>query len=237
MSAASETKIFGIKLGVDPKWVVGGLILIAAAVLFFNSRSSDSDSGAGTAANTGFHPLPNAAVTAGRSRRLNRRVRPNASNDRGVLRIKPVDATRGDIDPTLRLDLLARLQTVPEAKVTRSLFELQAAEPSLEKIKELNVKVTPAPIVTAPPPPQAVAPMMPQVNIPLKFYGFVKPAGRSSVNRGLFLEGDNVVVATEGDMVDHRYLVVELTAASARLSDTQLKQEQTLPLTPATNVP
>jgi len=47
----------------------------------------------------------------------------------GVLRIRPVDATRGDIDPTLRLDLLERLQKVPQAKVTRSLFELQAVAP------------------------------------------------------------------------------------------------------------
>lgn len=237
MSAASETKIFGIKVGVDPKWIVGGLIAIALIVLYFNLHtSSDGDSGASTAT-SGFHPLPSPGVMPNRTARANRRLRSNIGSDRGVLRIRPVDASRGDIDPTLRLDLLARLQHVAPAKVTRSLFELQAAPaPSLEKIRQLNQKVMPAPIAPVNP-AQAQAAMPPQVNIPLKFYGFVKPAGRSSVNRGLFLEGDNVIVANEGDLVDHRYLVVELTPGSARMSDTQMKQEQTLPLTPASNTP
>ena len=70
------------------------------------------------------------------------------------------------------------------------------------------------------------------VNIPLKFYGFAKPANKGELNRGLFLEGDNVIVASEGELVDHRYLVVELTPTSARMEDVQVKQRQDLPIVP-----
>jgi hypothetical protein len=81
--------------------------------------------------------------------------------------------------------------------------------------------------------------MAPQVNIPLKFYGFANPAaqGPGKGKQGLFLEGDNVVVASEGELVDHRYLVVELTPVTARLEDTQLKQGQTLPVVPEAKLP
>ena len=75
--------------------------------------------------------------------------------------------------------------------------------------------------------------------IPLKYYGFEKPAQSvvnpnvaSTVgnNRGFFLDGDNVLVASEGEVLKQRYLVVELTPNSARLEDTQMKQGQTLPV-------
>jgi len=80
----------------------------------------------------------------------------------------------------------------------------------------------------------------PVVSIPFKYYGYAKPSpnqspgdARSAGNRGFFLDGDNVLVASEGETLKLRYLVVELTPTSARLEDTQLRQGQTLPVTPA----
>ena len=86
--------------------------------------------------------------------------------------------------------------------------------------------------------------------IPLKYYGYVRPAETVanakqpngvnnrpktpanvvSANRGFFLDGDNVLVASEGDLLKQRYLVVALTPNSARLEDTQLRQGETLPV-------
>lgn len=80
------------------------------------------------------------------------------------------------------------------------------------------------------------------VAIPLKYYGYVKPSQTQPVpkqpntvsnNRGFFLDGDNVLVASEGEVLKQRYLVVELTPNSARLEDTQLRQGQTLPVVAA----
>jgi hypothetical protein len=83
-----------------------------------------------------------------------------------------------------------------------------------------------------PPNPIPAAPAAPVVNIPFKYYGFVKPGSKGETNRGFFLDGDNVIVASEGELLKQRYLVVALTPNSARMEDTQLKQGQTLPLVP-----
>jgi hypothetical protein len=52
-------------------------------------------------------------------------------------------------------------------------------------------------------------------------------------DQGLFLDGDSVVVGSEGETVMKRYLVVALTPTSARLEDTQLRKGQTLQVVPA----
>ncbi len=70
------------------------------------------------------------------------------------------------------------------------------------------------------------------LNIPLKFYGFVRPVGKGKSNQGFFLDGDNILIASEGEVLKGRYLVVALTPNSARLEDTQLKKGQTLAVVP-----
>ena len=234
MSAASQTKIFGISVGVDPKILVGGLFAVALLLYFAfgrNEGSSSSTSNPAPAANSvASTALPGATnATARRTNRRNRNA--GALVDRGVLRIRPVDATHGDIDPTLRIDMLQRLRKVAEAPPSRSLFEIGEAAPSDAAIQKVNKVIMPAPVqsaVTA----ASLSPPPVQANIPLKFYGFVKSARRSATNRGLFLDGDNIVVASEGDVIDGRYLVVSLTSQQASMEDTQIKQGQTLPVVP-----
>ena len=237
MSAASQTRVFGIKIGVDPKIFVGGLFAVAL-LLFFVYGRSDTGSSSGTpapASTSGVANAPQNFPGNAATRQQHKRNRSEAAiTDRGVLRIRPVDATRGDIDPTLRMDMLQRLKHVPEPTVGRSLFEVGEAAPTLEAIQKVNQKIVPG--LVQPPSPQmaaaAAAAAAPHADIPLKFYGFVKTARRSASSRGLFLDGDNVVVASEGDMINGRYLVVTLTAQDARMEDTQMKQGQTLPVVP-----
>ena len=69
-------------------------------------------------------------------------------------------------------------------------------------------------------------------NIPYKYYGFAKSMDGGGPNRGFFLNGDDILVASEGDLLQQRYLVVQLNPASARLEDTQMKMGQTLPVVP-----
>jgi hypothetical protein len=229
MRASTGTKIFGIQLKLDPKILVGGLIALAVVIFWLNSRSDDVPSTSVGMPRAEVAPVT-PAPTAGRSK-ASKRNRPVA-NDRGVLKIRPVDPTRGDMDPTLRLDLLARLQSVPQPKSGRSLFEIgpSAADAASGAMPGAPKTGPTIPVVAPPPPP--ITPQPPQVNIPLKFYGFVRPAGTGQTNRGLFLDGDNVSVASEGELIDHRYLVRELTPTNARLEDTQMKQGQLLPVVP-----
>lgn len=225
MSAAVHTKIFGLKIGVDPKILVGGLIVVAVALFWYNSRSDDEDTGGTTAS---AHRAAAPASTTAKPRATAARRSTN-TGDRGTLRLRPIDATRGDVDPTLRLDLLTRLRALPPEEGGRNLFELGPAPPTAAELAKKAPIITPQPL---PVHPASAARVAPAFNIPLKYYGFVKSSDKAETNRGLFLDGDNVLVGSEGQVLMQRYMVVELTAASARLEDVQAKQGETLSVVP-----
>jgi hypothetical protein len=228
MKAATGTKIFGMRVGVDPKLLVGGLVVLAGFMFWYNSGGDDTPSTTAAARHSESPSVPALSASA-RSKNARRN---RVTNDRGVLRIRPVDASRGDIDPTLRLDFLARLQSVEQAKAGRSLFEIGPDPVAVAAALPPVPKGPVIPVVSQQTVAGPVQALPPQVNIPLKFYGFVRPAQKGQNSRGLFLEGDNILIAAEGELIDHRYLVRELNAATARLEDTQIKQGQTLPVVP-----
>jgi hypothetical protein len=232
MAAPAETRIFGMRIGLDPKILVGILVVVAGAIFWYNTRSDDESTPAAASANRGVsspaQPLAPPRVIAPR--------RTRTTNDDATLRLRPIDASRGDVDPTLRLDLLARLQNVQPETSGRSLFEVGPAPLSPADQKMLKNP----PVVPKVPPQPAVAvagPMIPTeqpLNIPLKYYGFVKTDEKNpGNNQGLFLDGDNIVVGSEGETIMNRYLIVSLTPTSARLEDPQLKKGQTLSVVPA----
>lgn len=228
MSAASGTRIFGIRLGIDPKFLVGGILVFAALLFWYNSRGDDE--GPGTPANA-VRPATPPAVAMPKSHIASIR-RSTSSNDRGTLRLRAIDPTRGDVDPTLRLDLLQRLQALDEVPGGRSLFDLG---PTPAQVAAMEAQMH-GPLI----PPKPIAPVVTTsvntgpapLNIPLKFYGYAKPVDSRETSRGFFMDGDNVLVATEGEVLKQKYKVLELTAKSARLEDIQLRQQETLPVVP-----
>lgn len=229
MSAAAQTKVFGIRLGIDPKILVVGLTAIAAAIFWFNSHGGDERSTASVMHADQASPVASAVTNKGRGQADRRR---GARLDRGTLRLRPVDATRGDIDPTLQLDFLSRLSKVQAPTSMRNLFE---AGPVIQTgATGVPNRVIP---VTAPTPALPIRPIYPispeiAANIPYKYYGFAKPLNTGDGNRGFFMEGDNVLVAVEGQVLENRYLVVQLTPNDARIEDTQVKLGKTLPVVP-----
>lgn len=232
MSSANATRIFGIKVAVDPRFLIGGLVAIAAVLFWYNSRSEDVSAPSSVSS----RPAPSAGTestttgTGTAKRAVPPRRSGQASSDRGVLRMRPVDATRGDIDPTLHLGLLSRLRAVDEGKVGRSVFEIG---PAPQAADTAPIKAPQIPVGPVTPPPAVPTNVPPQVNVPFKYYGYVKPGETGEANRGLFLdESNNVVVAAEGQTIKGRYLVVELTQRQARVEDTQVRQSKDLPVMP-----
>ena len=147
--------------------------------------------------------------------------------------LKPKNIDTASIDPTLRLDLLAKVKTVEVETGTRSLFEIAAAPPEEIKVKEpekiaiARLFVGPEPPKKAEPPPEPKAPP-----IPLKFYGFVNKS-KVGDKRAFFLDGEDIVIAGEGDMIKKRYKIVRIGVNSAVVEDTEFKggnNQQTLPL-------
>jgi hypothetical protein len=132
--------------------------------------------------------------------------------------------------------VLERVKNVPPATGSRNLFDTsaEAVAQNLPQMPKNPPKIIPGP---QPDNPAAVAnnapPPPPPFSIPLKYYGFVRPTGHAlDGSRGFFLDGDNILVGGEGDVLEKRFLIVALTANSARLEDTQAKQGQDLPVTP-----
>jgi hypothetical protein len=223
-AARGGTTIFGIRLGIDPKILLGAFFALALALYWFNSRADEEGhTPAGTQ-----HSQGSAAPAASRARAA---ARSRSQNDRGTLRLRPVEGARGDIDPTLRLDLLERVRAVRPETGVRNLFEGGAAlAQNLPPIPKTSPMIPRA----LPTGPNAMTPanLNLTLHLPFKYYGFARPSSKDDANRGFFMEGDNILVAAEGDMLERRYLIVALTPNSAKVEDTQLKQGQDLAVTP-----
>lgn len=225
-------------LGAEPKkiGVLVGLILIAAYFLFSNRNPAEQTAAPVRATNTN---APEPLRTVGRNNnRLAGKNGRGASNNprefRPTFRTKDIDPSK--VDPTLHLALLEKLKTVAVEGGTRSLFdvgnppapvELKVKEPAkIEIAKAAPTPATPPAKVEPVTPPEPKAPP-----IPLKFYGFVNPP-KAGIKRAFFLDGEDIVIAGEGDTIKKRYKIVRIGVNSATVEDTQFKSnnQQTLPL-------
>jgi hypothetical protein len=226
-ASAKSTRIFGKRIPVDPKILVSGLIGLAAILFFFNSRSDEAST-----AFAASRPAPAAVPIVQARYRTIPKIRRTSSKDRETLRVERIDPSKGDIDPTLRLNLLARLQQSSPVSGGRNLFEFEAAPVSKADQAILdNPPVVPKvePVSLAPPLP--AAPELPPIAV--KYYGFVKSKDGVQTQKGLFLDGDHLMIGSEGEMLAHRYRVVQLTSTTARLEDVDVKNGETLTVVPA----
>jgi hypothetical protein len=131
------------------------------------------------------------------------------------------------IDPTLRLDLLAKVQAVGLAGGGRNLFQF-GADPTPQK-PEPKILVSPMLPAVNPNAPPVEPPKPPPPPIALKFYGYAGNAP-SGAKRVFFLDGDDIFVAAEGDLVKSRYKVVRVGVNSVVVEDAQYHNQQTFAL-------
>jgi hypothetical protein len=163
------------------------------------------------------------------------RVRSGDSGFHPVLRKKGEEKNRIDplaMDPTLRRDRLKKVQAVNLAGGSRNLFQYGTPPPAKADLpKGDEPKVVPTMFVgpKQPPPPPPPAPPAPPPPIPLKFYAFwvSRDDGRKTA---CFLDGEDIVMASEGETLKRRYRVVRINPASVVMEDLEVKKQQTLPL-------
>lgn len=229
-------------LGAEPKKlaVLGGLVLIGGYFYFSNRTPSDSG-GSTPASSLRSVPAADVPVTLQRNALNKARARAQQRNSQQLefhptLKFKDGQLDRANIDPTLRLDLLEKVQNVKIDNVSRSLFETLAAPPvevaNIPKLEKIIPKFEPFGPPLPPQPPKAVAKVEPPPPpIPLKFYGFINPVKTVGTKRAFFLDGDDIIVANEGELIKNRYKIVRIGINSADVEDTQFKNHrQTLPL-------
>jgi hypothetical protein len=224
-------------LGADRKRlaVLGGLVVLLGVVYFLN-RTPDSGAPQPQAASNlpndpaALKQMPSPAPAPVLAQRQTARRSETAIEDFKPSFKLPEGTDVSRIDPTLKLDLMAKLRDLPLEGGERSLFDFGAPPkpktppPPVEPIKP----VTPAPAPSTPAVPAApVKPPPPP--IPLKFYGYVNPS-RGGLRQAFFLDGDDIFVAGENDMIRNRFKVIRIGVNSAVVEDTTNKNQQTLPL-------
>jgi hypothetical protein len=124
-----------------------------------------------------------------------------------------------NLDPTLHPELMAGAESLVYSGSGRNIFSMMSAPPKIEKVAG---PVRPGPVVaaapTGPPPPPA---------IDLKFFGYEAEGG---AKKAFILHGDDVFIASEGDVVDHHYRILKINPLSIQVTDLLYNNTQTLPL-------
>ena len=204
--------------------------VIAVWAVYSSFFSSDTPSAPPTTARkSSDQPAPTAAAPDAPRRGLSSRstgeFRPRISN-------RPedkIDPTK--VDPTLRLDLLAKVQNVPLEGGERNIFQFGQApappKPVTPLPKEDKIAINKPPPTPSPPAVPPGPPPPPPIN--LKYYGFTNVRGENR-KKAFFLDGDDILMGWEGETIKSRYKVVHVGVNSVEVEDLQFKNKQTLPL-------
>ncbi|MGB9029470.1 MAG: hypothetical protein WCC27_05040 [Acidobacteriaceae bacterium] len=125
------------------------------------------------------------------------------------------------LDPTLHPEVMAGAEALEYNGIGRNIFSLVSEPPKIEQVKGpiRPQQVMQPQIAQGPPPPPP---------IDLKFFGYEAAGG---ARKAFILHGDDVFIATEGDVVDHHYKVVKITPLSIQVTDLLYNNTQTLALT------
>jgi hypothetical protein len=129
---------------------------------------------------------------------------------------------RAIADPKLRMDLLARLQSMQVSGARRDLFQFVVTEANMAVKPER--KITPDAMTQ---PSKGLDGEQPAL-FPFRYYGYTLMVKRPK--RGFFLEDDAIYIASEGELIKSRYKVMHVGANSAVVEDTSNKSQRALPL-------
>jgi hypothetical protein len=134
-------------------------------------------------------------------------------------------SSTGQLDPSLHMEGMLAAESLVYSGTGRNIFA-PGAEQAIESAK---VEAPKFPVRPNPPAPQVIAPTGPPPPTPvnLKFFG---TATQNGVRKALLLGGDDVFLASQGDIVQRRYRIVTIAANSIVVEDLPNTNQQTLPL-------
>jgi len=225
-----------VNLGAEPKKIatLGVLVVVGGYLIYSNVFSTPDTPSNRQTKNSPAAAIPSIAPvpqTTG-SRRSGRRgeasdFRPPYRKSRPEERPDP-----NTIDPTLRLDLLSKVQSVDATTGIRNLFQFTTAA-ALAAARNPEpapiVPQKPQTVALAPtgPPPVPGKPSPPPIN--LKYFGYTA-LRQGGTKRAFFIDGDEILIGTEGELVKRRYRVLRIGVNSVVVEDTQFNNTQTLTL-------
>jgi hypothetical protein len=224
-----------MKLGAENKkaaYFLGALFLVLGYEFYSNVLAGPSSSDASTAVHVAA-PAPG-DDSADSAQTARAQILAHARDEflpsvhkRGS---KPPDPNT--VDPTIHTELLAKLNEVPPAGSGRDLFSFGKPAPVLgatEPIVKPKGWDVVGPRVIQPPHLPGPPPVTPPPPIPLKYYGIVTTLVNGK-KTAFFMDGDEILLETEGVTFKGRYRLVRIGVNSAVVEDIQFKNQQTLPL-------
>ena len=204
-----------IKVGNEAKWKVYlasglGLVMLILLVRFLWQTFGPSP--------TPTAPPPPVVVTAPRSAAASAGAQGSSTASpyaRTAVKVSGLAA----LDPTLHPEIMRQAESLAYTGNGRNIFSQFSTAPAIPKpiapIRNANVNTGPPP----PPPPPPIT---------LGFYGYA--AEKTGQKQVFLLHGDDIFIASEGDVVDRRYRVVKIGTASVQVEDIPYHNTQTLPL-------
>jgi hypothetical protein len=207
-----------VKLGAENSkktMVAVGLFVIALFLIIrMFSFGGPSTAAAPATTVTATNAMPAAPGRRTTSRRANQAAK---SKSNGPL--------TPSLDPRLHLTDLQQTENTDYTGKGRNIFLAQANDVVIPK--PVAPAITTAAKNTPPPPPPVYVPPPPPP-IELKFFGFASTQG---VKRVFLAKGDDIFVASEGDIVNRRYKIMKINNNNIEVLDVLNNNRQTIPLT------
>jgi hypothetical protein len=203
------------------------VLLLVFVVYAYNSFFGGSPNPAATAA-----PVVTAPVTrSSESREETGSTVIPAGNARAGLSgaapgvaAKRMASTSSSLDPTLDESAMLRTESLVYSGTGRNIFSAISA-PAMEIPKNVP-KARPGVVLPVMPPMPVGPPPPPPIN--LKYFGTaVRVNGR---RQAFLLQGEDVYLASEGDIVARKYRIVTIGTNNIQVEDLVNKDTQTLPL-------
>ncbi len=204
------------------KWIVIGVFSVL--LLFVAYRVYDGFFGGTTST-----PPPPVIVEAPHTPGGGRGVTAPPGNLAAGAAAEKLGSTSGQLDPTLHEEAMLVTESLVYTGSGRNIFAAagQQAPAPVQIAQRPLAPARPQPAVYVPPPPPPTCPpTCPPIN--LKFFG--TSTSSAGVRKAFLLQGDNVFLASTGDVVDRKYRVVSISANSIVVEDMPNTNSQTLPL-------
>jgi hypothetical protein len=200
-----------LKLGAEDKkkvYIASALGVVVLGLAVYTFRDSFSSTPA---------PPPPTPVVAAPP------VRPATQTATAGHEATKLPGNAADLDPTLHPELMAQAESLEYSGRGRNIFSLTSMPVEIpQPVKTARNEAAAPPVQTGPPPPA------PPPAIELTFFGY--SSHKSGLRRAFLLKGDDVFIASEGDVVDHRYKVVKIAPTSIQVEDIPYANTQSLPL-------
>ncbi len=204
---------------------VTGFVLLAAGILYFELPHGGpaSVTPAAPVASTPVAVAPAAAGSSEGARGRNGAVVSVPPGNAVGGAAKDLGTTSAQLDPTLRMAAMLVTESLVYTGGGRNIFSASSVPVDIPKpiasVRTGRLAQVAAPMPSGPPPPPP---------IDLKFFGTATSA--NGTRRAFLLHGEDVFLASDGDIVQRRYKVITVLANSIVVEDMANNNRQTLPL-------